>query len=80
MLFLICQSENERYAVPCDRVVEVLPLVPVHRVASPCPALAGVLQYRGVTVPVIDLCLLTSGRPAAARLSTRIILDRKSVV
>ena len=76
MLFLLCQSQNERYAIAVDRVVEVLPLVAVHPIASPCASLAGVIHYRGATVPVLDLCLLTLGRPAAARMSTRIILLR----
>ena len=38
------------------------------------PAVAGSLNYRGAPVPVIDLSQLTLGRPAARRLSTRIVL------
>ena len=37
---------------------------------------AGVFRYRGVIVPVIDLSQLIGNTPAAARLSTRIILTR----
>ena len=34
----------------------------------------GLFNYRGAPVPVIDLSQLTLGRPAARRLSTRIVL------
>ena len=36
--------------------------------------MAGLCQYRGVPVPVIDLSELALGRPSANRLSTRIVL------
>ena len=36
--------------------------------------MAGLFNYRGAPVPVIDLSQLTLGRPAARRLSTRIVL------
>jgi len=37
---------------------------------------AGIFNYRGAPVPVIDLSQLTLGQPAQRRLSTRIILVR----
>ena len=42
-------------------------------------AVAGLLNYHGAPVPVIDLSQLTLGRPAARRLSTRIVLVRYPV-
>ena len=45
---------------------------------KPCPrapqGVAGLFDYRGKRVPVIDLSLLTLGKPAQQRLSTRIVL------
>src|SRR3979490_1767316 len=38
------------------------------------PAVAGIFNYRGAPVPVIDVSQLTLGRPAERRLSTRIVL------
>jgi chemotaxis-related protein WspB len=35
---------------------------------------AGVFNYRGAITPVVDLCLLLTGNPCAARLSSRIVL------
>jgi chemotaxis-related protein WspB len=74
MLFLICQCGDERFAIQGDRVMEVLPMVEVHPMGGTSPVFAGVIPYRGISIPVIDLCLWRAGRPAAARLSTRIIV------
>jgi chemotaxis-related protein WspB len=52
----------------------VLPVVRVKRVPHAPAGVAGVFNYRGAPVPVIDLSELTIGRPAAARLSTRLIV------
>jgi chemotaxis-related protein WspB len=48
--------------------------VAITQIPQAPPAVAGVLNYRGAPVPVIDLSQLTLGRPAERRLSTRIVL------
>jgi chemotaxis-related protein WspB len=74
MLFLLFQLGEDRYALDIRHVAEVLPL----RRITPMPrlpaAVAGVFDYRGGPVPVIDLCQLALQRPALKRLSTRIVL------
>jgi chemotaxis-related protein WspB len=55
-------------------VAEVLPLVAITEVPHAPPAIAGIFNYRGAPVPVIDMSQLTRGRPASRRLSTRIVL------
>src|SRR5262245_41247437 len=74
MLFLICELGRDRYAVDARQVAEILPLVGVKQLPQAPPAVAGLLNYRGAPVPVIDLSPLTLGRAAAPRLSTRIVL------
>jgi chemotaxis-related protein WspB len=74
MLFLLFQLGRDRYALDARDVAEVLPLVKLKQVPQAPAGVAGIFDYRGAPVPVIDLCALALGRPAAARLSTRIVL------
>jgi chemotaxis-related protein WspB len=72
MLFLLFQLGQDRYALDTSRVAEVLPLVDITPLSQAPPGVAGLFNYRGVPVPVIDLSQLTMGRPAQSRLNTRI--------
>src|SRR5215216_5089516 len=74
MLFLLFQLGSERYALDAGQVVAVLPRLGVKAIPHAPSAVAGLCQYRGVPVPVIDLSALALGRPSANRLSTRIVL------
>lgn len=79
MLFLLLEIAGSRYALDVRHVAEVLPLVDITRIPEAPAAIAGVFNYRGTPVPVVDMSQLTIGRPAARRLSTRIILVRHPV-
>lgn len=74
MLFLLCQVGDGRFVIPGERIIEVLPMVSVSPMAGLPEGVAGVMQYRGVSIPVVDLTHLASGIPAPARMSTRLIL------
>lgn len=74
MLFLLCELGQDRYALDVRQVAEVLPLVAIKQIPQAPHAVAGVVNYRGAPVPVIDLSELTLGQPAVRRLSTRIVL------
>lgn len=74
MLFLLFNIGNDRYVIDVRQVAEVLPLLGVKHIPLMPPGVAGVFNYRGKPVPVIDLNELTYGGPAAQRLSTRIVL------
>lgn len=76
MLYLCLQLGRDGYLIEARRVVEVLPLVELKRLPQAPPALAGVFQYRGRPVPLIDLSQLALGVPARRSLSTRILLLR----
>ena len=70
---LLFEAAGQRYALEAADIVEVIPAVHLRSVPA---YVAGVFRYRGVIVPVIDLSQLIGNTPAAARLSTRIILTR----
>ena len=74
MLFLVFELGSDRYALDVRQVAEVLPLVSIKRIPQAPAAVAGLFDYRGAAVPVVDVSQLTLGRPAERRLSTRIIL------
>jgi chemotaxis-related protein WspB len=76
MLFLIFHLDQDRYALDAAEVVEVLPFGPLKALPNTPAWVAGVFSYHGQPVPVIDLSSLALGRPAARRLSTRMVLVR----
>lgn len=74
MLFLLCQVATERYAIPANRIVEVLPLVAINRLPQMKPGVAGILHYHGASLLVMDFGMLVSLQPTPTRLSTRVVL------
>lgn len=74
MLYLLFQLGHDRYALPARDVVEVLPYLALPPIPRAAPGVAGLCNYRGRPVPVLDLCALLCDRPAHAVLSTRIII------
>jgi chemotaxis-related protein WspB len=74
MTFLLFQLGKDRYVLEASRVTEVLPLVELKEIPEALPGVAGMFNYHGQPVPVVDLSELTTGQPARERLSTRIII------
>lgn len=74
MLLLLFSVGDNLYALDTSQVVEVIPRVILRKVHQVPDYVAGLLNYRGVIVPVIDLCYLIQGKPSRAYLSTRIIM------
>ncbi len=74
MVFLLFHLGQDRYVLDATRVVEVLPLVNLQKIAGAPRGVAGIFNYRGQPVPAIDLSELTLGRPANERLNTRLIV------
>jgi len=77
MLFLLFHLGDQQYALDAGAVAEVVPTVELRPVHGAPEYLAGLFDYRGTVVPVVDLCRLTLGRPAGQRFSTRIIVARQ---
>ena len=74
MLFLLFQLGHDRYAIETGQIVEVLPLVRWKAIPQAPPGVAGVFNYHGAPVPLIDLGELALGKPSRALMSTRIIV------
>ena len=65
---------QDRYAIPTRQVIEIVPWVVLRRLPHAPEYVAGLLNYRGTPVPVIDVTALMRGSPSRQMLSTRIIL------
>jgi len=74
MLALVVHCKNQRYALPCERVREVIARVPLDAIPRAPAHVAGVFNHRGSVTTVLDLSVLLCDTPSAARLSTRIIV------
>jgi chemotaxis-related protein WspB len=73
-LFLVFRIGQERFALQAREIAEVLPCLALKPIAGTPDWVAGIFAYRGAMVPVIDLCALTFGSPAAALNSTRLVI------
>jgi chemotaxis-related protein WspB len=76
MLYLTMQIDGSRYALDIASVVEILPLVVLQELPRAPAGVAGILNYAGTPVPVIDLSLVLCNRPAHRRFNTRIVMVR----
>lgn len=74
MLFIVFKAGNASFAMEANLVIEVVPLVTLRACPGVPAYIAGLANYRGTGVPVVDLGRLAGGAPCAVYLSTRIIL------
>jgi chemotaxis-related protein WspB len=74
MLMLLFYVGNDLYALDSSQVVEVIPKVLLRKVYQVPEYVAGLFNYRGAIVLVIDLCHLIKKQPSRSFLSTRIIM------
>jgi len=74
MLFLLFQIGKDRYGLEASHVVEVVPWVDLKKIPQALAGVAGIFNYHGALVPVLDLSELAAGQSSARHLSTRIIL------
>ncbi len=74
MLALAFRAGDAELAVAARDIVEVLPRMPLRQPPLAPAGVVGLLPYRGMLTPVVDLCQVVAGRPAEALLGTRIIV------
>ena len=74
MLFIVFKAGGANYALEARQVIEVVPLVTLRACPGAPAYIAGLANYRGTGVPIVDLGRLVGGAPCAVYLSTRIIL------
>jgi chemotaxis-related protein WspB len=73
VLFLQFRLGQDSFALAADVIVEIMALTTLQATRGD-GALS--FDYRGRFIPAVDLCLRDLGRPARARLSTRIVVVR----
>ena len=76
MLLLSFKIGHDDYVIDTTDVVEIIPLVSLKDVPGSDTAVAGLLNYHGTSVPVIDLDNLCGQDALENTLTTRIILVR----
>jgi len=78
MLYLRFNLDNEEYALDTSHIVEITPLVELKPVPKSEDFIAGIMNYRGTPVPVIDLTRILLERKFLPNMSTRIIITKMS--
>ena len=74
MLLLVFQAGEERFGLDVSGIVEVVPAPVLRPVPSAPDYVAGLFDYHGAIVPVIDMSRLLAGESARMLLSTRVVL------
>ena len=74
MQYVKFNLDEFRYVLSISDVVEIIPYVKLTPLPNLPYYLAGLCNYRGNSVPVIDLCSLFIERACNKKLSTRIIV------
>jgi chemotaxis-related protein WspB len=73
-LYLQIQTGADGYLLEAARVAHVLPMLQMKRLPGASASVAGIVNYQGAPIPVLDLCEQFLRRPATPHLSTRLIL------
>lgn len=76
MLLLVFEAGGQTYGLDARRVVQVAPYPACTPLPHAPPYVAGLVTWRGSTLPVIDLSALLGGAPARPLLSTRLVVIR----
>jgi len=74
MLYVLCRIGQDAYAISSEAVERVLPFATLKTLPGGARGLIGLLNYQGVSIPVVDLCLLLGGAPARELAGTRLLL------
>ncbi|MDB4886730.1 MAG: chemotaxis protein CheW [Gemmatimonadetes bacterium] len=74
VLHVVIDVEGERYALDASQVLEIIPLVRLRTLPGAPSGTAGLMTFRGVPVPVVDLSLIACGRATAATGAARIVV------
>ena len=74
MQFLIFHLGADRYGLHTQRVVRVVPVVELKTIPHAPEYVAGLFNFHGTPVPVLDLSRLATGVASKAWFSTRIVL------
>lgn len=74
MLLLIFEAGGQSYGLDTRTVIEVAAYPECTRLPQAPSYVAGIVTWRGCTIPVIDVSALLAGTPARPLLSTRLLV------
>jgi len=74
MMILLFKINDGRYGLDVADVVELVPYVTLQKLPKSQEYIAGLLNFRGRIVPVVDLSILLCDVPVKHLMSSRIIL------
>lgn len=74
MLILPFKIEEDSFAIGINKIKEVIPIVEFSEIASSPDYVKGLINYRGLVCPLIDLSMLIKSKVSKIFLSTRIII------
>lgn len=74
MQLLLFETGEGRYALEAKCVQEIIPRVRLKKIPGTPGFVAGIMNYHGKPVPVIDVCSLIGSKPCRNRFSTRILM------
>ncbi|WP_455205033.1 chemotaxis protein CheW [Kaarinaea lacus] len=74
MLYLQVSIAKDHFLIATDKIAAVIPLVTIEKISRSPGFVEGYMNYKGCSVPVIDLGELLVQKKSKLRLSTRIIL------
>jgi len=73
-LLLQFSAAGQLFVIESTQIVEIIPLVELTQVPSTANYIAGIFNYRGDLIPVIDISFLLFQKPAKELICTRIII------
>jgi chemotaxis-related protein WspB len=76
VLLLQVRAGSDTFVLDTKHVVEIIPMVQWTSVPGAPRGIAGVLNYHGSPLPLIDLSDLVAGKPAEPRMTTRVVVAR----
>ena len=74
MLLLLFHIHEDQYAIDTAPIIEIMPVVELRKVRSTTAPIAGMFNYRGNILPVIDLCRLIGDTECPICYSSRLII------
>ena len=74
MLFVLFSAGDDRFAISSRQVEEILPLAQLKSLPHSHPAFAGLLNYHGTPIPILDFNVLLGLPPVEPCFVSRIML------
>ncbi|OWW20727.1 chemotaxis protein CheW [Noviherbaspirillum denitrificans] len=74
MQFLVFHLGKDRYGLNTRHLTRVLPLMELKQIPGAPAYVAGLMNFHGDPIPVVDLCALACGTACAPHFDTRILL------